>query len=230
MGYAKNQTSYWIRGTILLVAFCYILCILLLKDIWTESSYVFFAFTLLSLAIIFIHTFTIVDKGTGVVWCTLSSGVVAVYFIVQFVVGGIIGMMINAIGFTTSLIVEIIYTAMYLVIRMVLQGVESSAGKDEHSGESVVLSDREIQAKLNIMLDYMSVNNKDVALMILAELKDSYPMYPSELNEITKQITAALRNIEDYVSLHDEEQIEINLLKLGKLVRERSMRASIYRR
>lgn len=226
----QKGKNYWNRLIIILVAVAYASIVLIAKEDWNKTQFIFFVFTLLSFCFALVKTFISEDKANGnVVFKTVDSVIFSIYFLIQFIAFGIFGVSLATFSFVTGLVLEIIITVIGLVLNILINSIMEHSSGNEESDQNQVANDRLLVMRLSeIKTKDPTVRSKCSELARL--LQNGFPIYPKEVSYITQEIVDSINELEDLL-LSDATIDALSLIdKLESLIKERATKAKIYRR
>lgn len=134
----KSCAAFWIGMASLFMAAIYSAIVFLVRITFDISAWLLYGFTMVAFLLITIQLVAASRKSSSIVMDTALSIVTLIYFGLQFIFGGIIGMCFGALPVTAVLVCEMVLLAGYLVIAFVVYGAQShSAAQDQNDQNAV---------------------------------------------------------------------------------------------
>ena len=214
----------WIRGSIGVGALCYIAIVLLLKSTWQSSTYVYFSFTLFAFLLVFADTF----RGAGdVIFRMISSAITHIYFLIQFIIGGILGVCFSPFNFIHSIVLELIVTAVYFIVYLAFTHIERTTWKTRSRESMAVNESRMFKTRLELLKDNVQGQQYQELVEIIEDLDSSYPIHPNSVEPLDDKINQAINDLENSISKCDTDKTSVILASLHELIDESRLKSVI---
>ena len=228
MSQSKTRNP-WFKIAIVFAAAVYTILLVVFKRNWNETAWVFFTFTFLAFGALFLQTIEHGEKDRNAVFNVTSSITTVIYFILQLVVGGIIGMTLMPVGFCVALAVEIIFLAIYCLAVFLLHAAQAHTDfVDKNEGNSIQ-EDRILISKLQLLVP--QIENTRIKNEVEATIKEfgrGYPNLVPELGNLQGQIEFTVGLLEEAVLEKDDATLSKYNSKLFLMLQERFLKAKAY--
>ena len=226
----KNHVGFWVGLAVFLLAAVYSVILFLLKPSFDLTAWVLYGATMVAFLLAGIQTIAS-SKGSSTIVMDTSLGIAtSVYFVLQFIFGGIVCMCFTDVPLSPVIVCEIILLAAYLVITFLMYAAQSSnAGQDQHDRQAVQKK-RLLVSEIRSMMEESTNPDVAKALSELAEaIHNSDVVLLPGLADVESSIVQNIAVLHDELS--DEEADPLaRIEKIHQLLKERDRTAEILKR
>lgn len=226
----KNHAGFWVGLAVFLIATVYSVILFLLKPSFDLSAWVLYGATMVAFLLAGIQMVASSKGGSSIVMDTSLGIATSVYFVLQFIFGGIVCMCFTDVPLSPVIVCEIILLAAYLVIAFLMYAAQSSvAGQEQHERQAVQ-KNRLLVSEIRSMMEEST--NPDVA-KALSELAEA--IHNSDVVLFPGLADVESRIVQNIAVLHDELSDEeadplARIEKIHQLLKERDRTAEILKR
>ena len=221
----KNRTRNWIGIAVLLTAAVYSVVLFLVKSKFDQSSWFLYGFTIVAFAFLFVETSPSAHRDKSIIMDTALRAITLVYFLLQFIGGGIICMRFSGLPFAAVLVGEAILFTAYLVFAFLIFGPQRNIAIQDQNDRGAIRKHHMRETEVRAMAEKQSKADVRTALEQLAEeLHYSEICLLPELTFIEDKIDRDLLSLKDELANEDINVLErIETIRL--LVKERNQKA-----
>ena len=226
----KSHSGFWLGLVGTFSAAVYSVVLFLLKKQFNISAWMLYSFTMLSFLLLTVHMIAATRKSETFILDSALAFVTIAYFLVQFMVGGIICMFFSRLPETVVLVCELLLHAGYLVIAFFMYGAQSDSASQTYNGNKSVCKLLMLETEV---LD-MAQQQKDAALKdalksLAEEIHFSDPTTLPALKNIDRRIVRNIETLQDELNNKAEDAYErIDLIQ--RLLKERNRTAVIMKK
>lgn len=225
-----SHAGFWIGIASLFMAAVYSVIVFLFKTTFDINAWMLYGFTMLAFLMITIQSVASSRKSSSIVMDTALSIVTLIFFGLQFIFGGIIGMCFSALPMTAVLACEIILLAGYLVIAFVVYGAQSHSTAQDQNDQNAVKKMRLLESDILDMAEEQTDAAKKQALKALAEnmhFSDAaaYPALADVEGRIAQNVAILREELTD-----EAADVSARIETIRRLLKERNRTAAILKR
>lgn len=226
----KSHAGFWIGGAVVVIAAVYSAVVFLTKSTWSMSAWILYGFTMAAFLLTAIQCVAVARSSSGFVLDTALGVITLIYFVLQFVFGGIICMSFLDLPMVLVIVCEIILLAAYLVTVFTVYAAQSHNSSQNHNDQNAVQKMRLLERDILNMADQVTTAELKQALQKLAEdihYSDvaSFPGLADVEGRIAQNVAILQKELMDE-SFKSFTRIET----IRQLIRERNQTAAILKR
>lgn len=226
----KNRAGLWLQIALLLTAAVYSAIVFLVKTQWDISAWMLYGFTMTAFVLLAFQAAASSRRSGSLVTDTALGVVTLFYFVLQFVLGGVICMCFGDLPMTAVLVCEMILLSAYLVIAFVMFGAQSHSAAQDWSDQNAVQKMRLWESDVLSMAQEQADTAKKQALQALAEdIRFSDVAVDSALADVEGRIAHNIALLRE--KLTDESaDVDARIETIRCLLKERNRTAAIVKR
>lgn len=226
----KSFAGLWVGLAALLCAAVYSAVLFLVKTAYDPAFWILYAFTMTAFLITGVQSVVVCRKHGGLVLDEALGIISSVYFGIQFILGGIVGMCFAGLPVVPVLICEIVLLSAYLVFAFIMYAAQSHGSAQDHNEQNAVRKMRFLESDLIRMADEQKDSERKKALKALAEtVHFSDVSTDPALAEIEGRIAESIAALEEALS-DEEADIKDPVDAVRRLLKERDRTAAILKR
>lgn len=218
----KKNHQIWICFAFAFFALLYSVLLFVLKKSMSTSNWIAYGFTIIAF-LIQILSYGIREESTKAFpfFSILSNKICLVYFAVQFLVGGIISMVLS-VSSITMFVVGIVILLLYIISALIIKSGTSSIKEIDEFDYQNVARCRKMVAEMQTCekLLYGSPLSKKVN-KLREEIMYSDPVTDTSINGMDKRIENNILLLREEAEDREFEKVEKRLDKLDLLISER---------
>lgn len=225
----KLSSKFWTGISITVVAVMYSLVVFISKEKMDAASWIIYAFTIVSFAFLVVQRCILIQKNgsDNVVFSYTGLIPLLVYFLVQFVVFGIILMCFSGLSVVPVIIAESIWTTLYLLISFIMFGAETDAVKQSNDSSKSVQRVLIIESEIESLVDLVHDPEIKKSLKTLSEgFHYSNPVSLPGLEPIDFKLTESIALLRNAIETGDSS-VEERIGAVRHLFNERQRMAKI---
>lgn len=223
----KSHAGLWLGVGVFFAAAVYSVILFLVKPSFDLSAWVLYGSTMIAFLLLGIQLVASSGSGSGLIFDTAFGIVTLIYFLIQFIFGGIICMRQNDLPLTPVVVCEIILLAAYLVIMFLMNAAHSHSSAQDQNDRTAVQTARLREAQIRGFADKASLPALKKALNDLADdVHYSSPATRPGLADVESRIDKQIIILEDELSNNSGDPLE-RVQKIRDLLKERERTAAI---
>ena len=217
----KGHAGFWIGALVFFIAVVYSIILFLVKPNLDLSAKILYGSTMLAFLLVGIQIIAVARGGAGVVMDAALGVITAIYFGIQFLLGGIVCMCFSDLPLTAVVVAEIILLAVYLVCAFVMYAAQSKNAAQRINTDVNIGKIRVMENEVLAMMDQQSDATTKKALKSLAEaIHYSVPQTHPVLMEIEGKIAKGVMELQE--GMYDDEIDSVAQIKaIIELIKER---------
>lgn len=221
----KNHAGFWVGLAILFIAAIYSVIVFLLKPSFDLSAWILYGFTMVAFLFVAIQAIASARSGAAVIMDTTLGIVSAVYFMLQFIFGGIVCMCFADLEIVPVLVGEIILLAAYLAITFLIYGAQSHMAAQDSRDLNTVQKMGRFESDVRGMADHQDDATLKQALNGLAEeIHYSDVASMPVLADVEGRIERNIANLHDEL-MEEGADVQKRIETIRRLLRERDREA-----
>ena len=226
----KSYAGFWVGIAALFMAAIYSVVVFLVKTTLDISAWMIYGFTMVAFFLIAIQSVAASRKSSSIVMDTALGVVTLIYFVLQFIFGGIICMCFSDLPMTPVLVCEIILLAAYLVVAFIMYGAQSHSAAQDRNDQITVRKMRLLESSiLNMAEEQTDVAKKQALKSLAEEIHFSDVSTSPALADVEGRIAQNVAMLQD--ELTDEAaDVYARIEAIRRLLKERNRTAAILKR
>lgn len=226
----KSHAGFWVGIAALFMAAIYSVVVFLVKTTLDISAWMLYGFTMVAFLLITIQSVAASRKSSSIVMDTALGVVTLIYFVLQFIFGGIICMCFSDLPMTPVMVCEIILLAAYLVVAFFMYGAQSHSAAQDRNDRHTVRNMRLLESSILNMAEEQADAAKKQALISLAE-----EIHFSDVSTLPALADVEGRIAQNVAMLQDEltdeaADVYARIEAIRRLLKERNRTAAILKR
>lgn len=165
----KSHSGLWLGFGVGFAAAIYSLALFLLKPAFDISAWVLYGATLLAFLLMGIQLVASAQKGSGVILSSALGIITTIYFLIQFIFGGIVCQFFSNLPLTPVVVAELVLVALYLLAAFAMNAAQSHSAAQDRNDAAAVRKLRLLESDVQGMLAETSDPQLKAALSELAE-------------------------------------------------------------
>ena len=226
----KSHAGFWMGIALFFVAAIYSVVVFLAKPRLDLTAWVLYGATMVAFLLVGIQAIASSRGGSGIILDTALGTVTAIYFGLQFILGGIVCMCFSNVPLVPVLVCEIILLAAYLIFAFLMYAAQSSNAAQDHNDRQAVQKLRLLESDVQGMMDEAADPNVRKALKDLAEaIHFSDVASLPGLADVEGRIAQNVAVLQDELTDENADPLA-RIEKIRRLLKERDRTAAILRR
>lgn len=226
----ESRASFWAAAAILLAAAVYSVALFLIKPHLDFGAWLLFGFTQIAFLLLAVQVAASCRKSGGLVFDTALALATAVYFLLQFVFGGIICQCFDSLPPVPIVISEVVLLAVYLFLAFAVFGIQEKNAEQDQSDLTAMLWHNMLENDVQDMAEH---EIEPAIKKALENLKDdihcSDIVSLPELTEVENTIEQNISDLRDALTNNDSDPLG-KIKYIRQLLEEREKIAAVLKR
>lgn len=226
---SRNPEKIWKGAAIALAATIYSIIVLVSKKSMDSGSWILYAFTLTAFVCLFVQRIVLANKtsSSGVVFSYTGILPIAVYFLVQFIVFGIVLMLFSDLSAGVLIALQSAWLGLYLIVSFLLFSAESNVSRQSANDSSSVQHMLLIESEILALYEQQQGAQVRKALKNLSEeIHYSNPVSLPGLSLIDHKLAESIALLKQSAENNDPNLLD-RINDVSQLLKERNRTASI---
>ena len=223
----EKRSSFWVGGAVLFAAATYSIVLRLIKPRFDLSAWLLFGFTQVAFLLLALQVVAASKKSQSVVTDTSLAVVTAVYFLLQFIFGGIVCMCFDGLPIIPVIVSETVLLTVYLVLAFVVFGAQSHSAAQDQNDQLAIRKHMLLENAVRGMAEQETNSELKAALENLAEeIHYSDAVLSPGLADLEERISQNISALQD--DLNDDKTDPAQRIALiQRLLKERERTAAV---
>ena len=224
----KDQSSIIFGAIVVFIAVVYSIILFAVKGDFTTASWIIYGFTIFAFLALILDSY--IPHQCGVRYPMLDvplSVATNVFFFIQFICGGVIAMFLVAPDPTVTMIVEVIWLALYILAAFVFRVTQEIVQTQDENDSAKVIALRMMKTDLDVIASEVedAVLKKSIANLAEA-VSYSDPLSSQDLKESEERIKSNIAMLREEVDEGDSEKAKKRVDKIRRLLEDRNAKCA----